>query len=80
MAASAAFAKTICVYSMDKETYLVEGYVSASKNAHHERVRLARVGKKYYAVLKTTTKDTISCMREWVIEEVNLKKHSCSNS
>lgn len=68
--ASAAFSKTICVYSLDKDEYLNEVYISACKNPHEERLCLAKAGKKYYAVLKHSTQEIIPFLRETIIDAV----------
>ena len=53
--ASAAFGKNITVYSLDKDDYLHELYISACKNPREHRLCLARAGKKYFAVLPAPT-------------------------
>jgi len=68
--ASAAFAKTICIYTLDKEEYLIETFISASKNLQQSKLRLAKVGKKYYAVLKSENKQLINYVRQDILEEV----------
>jgi hypothetical protein len=65
--ASAAFGKTVCIYSLDKEDYLNESYISACKNPHEEPLCLAKAGKKYYAVLKTSIQELIPFIKEMII-------------
>lgn len=69
--ASAAFGKNICVYSMDKEDYINELYISACKNPREQRICLAKAGKKYYAVLTSDTQEILPFIKEKLIEEVN---------
>jgi hypothetical protein len=75
--ASAAFCKSVTVLFLDREEYLNETYISACKNPEKDRIMLAKAGKKYYAVLKTETFQTISDLREVVIEEVFVFRFSC---
>lgn len=53
--ASAAFGKVICVYTLDKDEYLNEYYISACKNPQEQKLHLGKAGKKYYAILTATT-------------------------
>lgn len=78
MIASAAFSRTICLYSLDKDEYLNELYISACKNPHEERLCLARTGKKYYAVLRHSTKEVIPFLKETIIDAVGLKARRSS--
>jgi hypothetical protein len=73
--ASAAFGRSICLYSLDKDDYLNEIYISASKNAHEEKLCLAKAGKKYYAVLKSTTQEMLSYIKGKLIEEVEFEEY-----
>lgn len=69
--ASAAFGKNITVYSLDKDEYLNEVYISACKNPHDQRLCLAKAGKKYYAVLPIHVHELLPFVRDKLIESVH---------
>jgi hypothetical protein len=69
--ASAAFGKNICLYSLDKDDYINEIYISACKNPREQRLCLAKAGKKYYAVLTSATQELLPFLKEKVIDEVS---------
>jgi hypothetical protein len=68
--AAAAFGKNIAVYSLDKDEYLNEVYISACKNPREQRLCLAKAGKKYFAVLPTPINDLLPFLREQLIDPV----------
>lgn len=68
--ASAAFSKNICVYTLDKDDYLNELYISACKNPRDQPICLAKTGKKYFAVLPTATQELLPFLRDKIIDTV----------
>ena len=76
--ASAAFGKNITVYSLDKDEYLNEVYISACKNPRDQRLCLAKAGKKYYAVLPTHVHDALPFIKEKIIDSVHTHTYRSS--
>jgi|688.fasta_scaffold333235_1 hypothetical protein len=61
--ASAAFGRSICILHVDKDEYLHELYISASKNPNRNYIQLAKIGKKYYAVLKRDVQEALTYVK-----------------
>ena len=68
--ASAAFGRNITLYSLDKDDYLNELYISACKNPREQRLCLARAAKKYFAVLPLPTHDILPFLRGPFVDSV----------
>ena len=76
--ASAAFGRNITVYSLDKDDYLNELYISACKNPREQRLCLARAAKKYYAVLPVPIHELLPYLKGPFLDAVSKIVLRCS--